>query len=523
MKLHNTMKYDIIKMRDQRDIYGLIKILRDKDESDNIRKKAAESLGYTGNKRATKPLIKFLKENNDIQSAAAEALGQIRDKRAVKHLIDALKIGHWYFQIRVIRSLGQIGDKRAIEPLINALKDDYFLIRKKAAEALGQIGEPAVVPLLMALKDIPDDTAYALGQIGDKRALESLIDLLKDNNEYVRANAAYALGQIGDKRAIDPLIEAFKDNCNHVRVCVAKALGQIGGKKVINFLISTLEDNTAIPVLIEIGEPAILPLIKALNSTLCYKAALTLSNMGKVAVLPLIKASKIKNKDIRSHIAYILGEIRDERAIEPLFKILRSEKKDIYDTASAAYALKEIGEPAVLPLIEALKDKNEYVRGKVAKALGGIGDKRALEPLIECLKDKNSYVRGRSAKALGGIGDKRAIEPLIECLKDKSLYVQEKAARALGQLKDKRAIEPLIEVFKVDDWVTRCQVSIALAHIGKEAVLPLIEALKNENMGVRAFAASTLDDLHWKFENDIQKVLYSSAKEELDKLNEIDF
>jgi len=108
-------------------------------------------------------------------------------------------------------------------------------------------------------------------------------------------------------------------------------------------------------------------------------------------------------------------------------------------------------------------------------------------------------------------------------LKDKSLYVQEKAARALGQLKDKRAIEPLIEVFKVDDWVTRCQVSIALAHIGKEAVLPLIEALKNENMGVRAFAASTLDDLHWKFENDIQKVLYSSAKEELDKLNEIDF
>jgi hypothetical protein len=67
---------------------------------------------------------------------------------------------------------------------------------------------------------------------------------------------------------------------------------------------------------------------------------------------------------------------------------------------SAAKALVKIGKPAVKPLIETLKDKDNPVRRAVIEALGEIGDKKAIKPLIEALKDNDRYVRRSAAKVL---------------------------------------------------------------------------------------------------------------------------
>ncbi|WP_243671194.1 HEAT repeat domain-containing protein, partial [Methanoculleus chikugoensis] len=47
----------------------------------------------------------------------------------------------------------------------------------------------------------------------------------------------------------------------------------------------------------------------------------------------------------------------------------------------AVEALKMIGEPAVIPLIEALQDRDWQIRLGAARALVGIGDP-AVEPLV---------------------------------------------------------------------------------------------------------------------------------------------
>ncbi|MCJ7657659.1 MAG: HEAT repeat domain-containing protein, partial [Anaerolineales bacterium] len=47
----------------------------------------------------------------------------------------------------------------------------------------------------------------------------------------------------------------------------------------------------------------------------------------------------------------------------------------------------DIGEPAVEPLVAALKDKDEDVSRSVAEVLGQIGDPHAVELLINILKD----------------------------------------------------------------------------------------------------------------------------------------
>jgi len=50
-------------------------------------------------------------------------------------------------------SLGLIGDKRAVPSLAQQLKDPNELVRKYAIEALGNIGRPSVPVLLEAMND----------------------------------------------------------------------------------------------------------------------------------------------------------------------------------------------------------------------------------------------------------------------------------------------------------------------------------------------------------------------------------
>ena len=63
------------------------------------------------------------------------------------------------------------------------------------------------------------------GLKGDRRAVEPLIEALKDGNAGVREQAAWALGLRGDQRAMKALRDATKDQNREVRERAAWALG----------------------------------------------------------------------------------------------------------------------------------------------------------------------------------------------------------------------------------------------------------------------------------------------------------
>jgi len=74
--------------------------------------------------------------------------------------------------------------------------------------------------------------------------LDRLIDQLKHNDSGTRAKAASALGRLGDKRAVEPLIAVIKDDDdNIVRWSVASALATLGDKRAIEPLIAALKDQ----------------------------------------------------------------------------------------------------------------------------------------------------------------------------------------------------------------------------------------------------------------------------------------
>jgi HEAT repeat protein len=147
------MSQDIEKLKEKKDVAGLIKALSHKDAE--VRQEAAEALGEIKDKRAIEPLIATLADEEEyVRGEAASALGVIRDKRAVEPLIAALADEEAYVRGASAFSLGEINDKKAVEPLIDSLKDEEGGVRSKAAEALGQLGdERAVEPLIKALDD----------------------------------------------------------------------------------------------------------------------------------------------------------------------------------------------------------------------------------------------------------------------------------------------------------------------------------------------------------------------------------
>ena len=109
-----------------------------------------------------------------------------------------------------------------------------------------------------------------------------------------------------------------------------------------------------------------------------------------------------------------------------------------------------LGCRAVKPLIRQLKNTDEMVQISAARALGEIGDRRAVRELTVVLNSGAKWpVRGAAAAALGQIGDSQVVPALMHYLLDDegtdSACLRNTVARSLGQLDDSRAVGPLLD------------------------------------------------------------------------------
>jgi HEAT repeat protein len=241
--------------------------------------------------------------------------------------------------------------------------------------------------------------------------IQPLKKVLKRESRELRAGVAKALGEIGDAKAVDALIEALKDEDRGVRERSIDALVEIAKKDlgVVDKLIKTLRDK---------------------DSDVRGGIAKVLGNLGW------------EPKSEEERVLYYIAKRDWDRcveigsfAVEFLIERLKDEDSDVHNKSKDALvkiAKKDLG--VVDKLIKALRDEDSYVRISVAWALGEIGDARAVDALIEALRDEDRYVRESVAEALGAIGDARAVDSLIETLKDDDYFVRESAKVALFRI-----------------------------------------------------------------------------------------
>ncbi len=198
--------------RGRLDLRPILEALR--CDSPDTRGAAAGALGRMKDPRALPALLAGFKDKTGhVRASVAVALGKIDAKRGVQPLIEALEAdADERVRRYAAKSLGQIADPTAFEPLVAALKDEDSHVRETAASALGALGDPRAIPQLIPLLSDrypgPQEwAAAALIRIG-RPAVEALTAALGKGDSRTPAWAAYALGKIGDRRAIGPLVEA---------------------------------------------------------------------------------------------------------------------------------------------------------------------------------------------------------------------------------------------------------------------------------------------------------------------------
>ena len=167
--------------------------------------------------------------------------------------------------------------------------------------------------------------------------------------------------------------------------------------------------------------------------------------------------------------------------------------------SSAQFAVADDKAEEVTKLVKQLRDKDEFVRLKAAKALGKLGAdaKDALPALNEALKDDDADVRSVAKQALASINDaldkpksKDAVAVLernLKAAKDTDKDVRIKAAGCLAKL------------LKDPDEIIRLRAAQGLSEIGVEAKGTLEElttASKDTDAAVRKMAKKAVENIN---------------------------
>jgi HEAT repeat protein len=262
----------------------LLTLLADSDPA--IRAAAATALGWRGNQAAVEPLLARAgdaAEPPHVRTAAIGALGRIGDPTAVapvlalakeptmevrKHALLALMqsalaahsdrvaaaialLGdleqEGYNRAQAAIVLGRSKNARAVTPLLKALQDTRTPAGYDALpnpEGMAGTGR-VMAERLRSLHNVRAHAAYALGALGARQALPSLLDGLSDADYQVRIQSAAALGLLRSREAAPKLIQAMGDSEARVRMAAASALGLVGDPAAGAALVRALDDQEA--------------------------------------------------------------------------------------------------------------------------------------------------------------------------------------------------------------------------------------------------------------------------------------
>ncbi len=446
--------------------------------------------------------------------AAARALGSLGSSEAVPPLMSLLEDERFRWgtcRMVVCEALGGIGEP-CIAPLIKDLSSPDPVLANDAAVALACVGRPAREPLIDAMRQEPggDDlyAAVALGRMGDKWALKTLLSGLSAGRGETRRHVVRALCSLGDHAAFEPLAEISKTGSAPERAAVAEFLPDLGFAGAGGVLAGLLGDS----------DPAVRE-----------RAA---ASLGRCGTGPWTEAlGKALHGDaspqVRAAAASSLGVIRDGASAEPLAAALKDDSPAV--RAAAAASLAGLGgdkataalrpyaggargaerEDAMFALAEAARDgeslvfilesslnPDPLVRSRALRASSGWANGEIMRMHIRCLEDDDIRVRRVAAEMISPTCGMWAYDALSRTIYDhrNDRHVRLNALAGLLRMSDRAQIRSMLlkELASPDSRVR----SFAAAALGSssapEAILALMEALRDTDLGVRMAAADKL-------------------------------
>jgi quinoprotein glucose dehydrogenase len=383
---------------------------------------------------------------------------------------------------------------KAVDALVAAARQGSPLGRLHAIWGLGQVG---VVDSLVPLLQDPDQElrAQAAKVLGDHRyvaAFEGLLPLLKDPSSRVRSFAAMALGKLRRREGLGPIFDMLRDNAD--QDAWLRHAGVIG--------LVWIGDAPAIAA--RSGDPSAslrMASLLALRRLNREETALFLEDKDPAIVFEAVRA------------------IHDAPVNGAMGKLARMLEKQLPDKAwnraiDAAYRVGECGmlapftlrkdapEAAVVEALRALSDwANPSGRDRVLHVWRPIPARDAgparqtLGVAIDALLDEGSDGIKQAAAAAAGALEIRAAAPRLARLCGKgNPAVQIAALKALAVLKDERLALAVMGAVGSKDPNVRKEGARLLAELKVPNVVALLEKMATEEgpVAVRQMAIESL-------------------------------
>ena len=306
-------------------------------------------------------------------------------------------------------------------------------------------GTPAANTAIVEVGDVVE-------KIVDERKIQGLGDYKKSVNEFAKLNstltfrtteligvkiaAVTALGNLGDARAVDSLIEILKNNRDlALRKAAVRSLERLVSLSELNPLfqefqrekLNQLPANTLDSDQLVSAEILGLVLVDSQSNTATLEAPFGIQfrhrsealhqkvNAGQLVALAeqYIQKSNEPEQEIRRACLSILANLKPVSAIEPLVQVLRDQDEIPGIRFQAGLGLSRIGAPATASLIAAFNEADTTAKDIAASALGNIGGTQTRDFLIEALESTNdSATQLTLVDAIAKIGDEPALSAL---------------------------------------------------------------------------------------------------------------
>jgi cellulose synthase operon protein C len=229
----------------------LLEALRDEKDLGQQRV-AVNVLGQLGNKGAAAPLVHLARHeptkeprhigtlaespDHELRIEALVAAGRLGDPRVLDDVLPLMDHLELPMREAAAFTIGRAQDRRAVPALLRALADRRPSVQTLACLGLAQIDDARgtaamAATLLDARRDDATRAACAYG-IGARKATsgtQALTAALGDNRGEAQRLAAWALGQIGDPRALGALVRAYFARAGRSSDELIWAIGRVSG------------------------------------------------------------------------------------------------------------------------------------------------------------------------------------------------------------------------------------------------------------------------------------------------------
>ncbi len=413
---------------------------------------------------------------------AAELLGRVGNAKAVPTLlatVQATRTEDADVREIALRALARIADPRAIDALVDALKNAEVWLAPRIADILSRHGALCVAPLVKFLEEPSRHPARAwaanvLGEVKAARAFPTLVRSLGDLDDEVRAKSAGALGRLGDRRAVTYLLEhLLSDPAPFVRARIAGALGQFNDPEVISTLVRAL------------GDPAWWVRMRSVEA---------LEQIGADAEEPLMLALNDPDPEIRIRSAVAL-----ERLGVPSRLVAQVESGG--PAAEAIETLTKFGSAGARELLaEHLLHASPLVRQTTIEAVRRAGRHDLGAELTQLAKtDAEAHLRAAALEALRELGIPGAIDAAIEGLTDTAEPVRAAAMRLVGERGSPELAETVRPRTADPEPAVRAAAARALGLIRARGVQDdFIRLLSDPDPTVRVAAAQGVSEGGWR-------------------------